>query len=82
MIRLTVTLLLSLGLSGCQGARYPLPSCDGYSRRPLNRSMWDWDKYNKPSPGPAVRPVSAAQAIDQVAPRLTREANNGATDHG
>jgi type IV secretion system protein VirB7 len=26
---------------------YPLPNCDGYSRRPLNRSMWDWEGGSK-----------------------------------
>ena len=30
-------------LSGCASLTYPLPKCDGYSRRPLNRSMWEWE---------------------------------------
>ncbi|MDW9475679.1 hypothetical protein [Sinorhizobium meliloti] len=30
-------------LSGCASMTYPLPKCDGYSRRPLNRSMWQWE---------------------------------------
>jgi type IV secretion system protein VirB7 len=29
--------------SGCASLTYPLPKCDGYSRRPLNRSMWHWE---------------------------------------
>jgi type IV secretion system protein VirB7 len=30
-------------LSGCATLSYPLPKCDGYAKRPLNRSMWDWE---------------------------------------
>ncbi len=30
-------------VSGCATLSYPLPKCDGYAKRPLNRSMWDWD---------------------------------------
>lgn len=30
-------------VSGCASLSYPLPKCDGYAKRPLNRSMWDWD---------------------------------------
>lgn len=34
---------LLAALSGCATLSYPLPKCDGYAKRPLNRSMWDWD---------------------------------------
>lgn len=44
MIRLMMTLVLSLGVAGCQSVKYPLPSCDGYSKRPLNKSMWNWER--------------------------------------
>ncbi|TCQ74727.1 hypothetical protein EDF68_11413 [Ochrobactrum sp. BH3] len=44
MIRLMMTLVLSIGLIGCQSVKYPLPSCDGYSKRPLNKSMWNWQQ--------------------------------------
>ncbi|WP_427846655.1 type IV secretion system protein VirB7 [Brucella pituitosa] len=37
-------LCLSLfALSGCATLSYPLPKCDGYAKRPLNRSMWEWE---------------------------------------
>jgi type IV secretion system protein VirB7 len=36
-----IAILTTLG--GCASLTYPLPKCDGYSRRPLNRSMWDWE---------------------------------------
>ncbi|MGB3386727.1 MAG: type IV secretion system protein VirB7 [Pseudaminobacter sp.] len=34
---------LLAAVSGCASLSYPLPKCDGYAKRPLNRSMWDWD---------------------------------------
>ncbi len=34
---------LMAAVSGCASLSYPLPKCDGYAKRPLNRSMWDWD---------------------------------------
>nr|WP_292768130.1 type IV secretion system protein VirB7 [Mesorhizobium sp.] len=34
---------LLVAVSGCATLSYPLPKCDGYAKRPLNRSMWDWD---------------------------------------
>lgn len=34
---------LMVVVSGCATLSYPLPKCDGYAKRPLNRSMWDWD---------------------------------------
>lgn len=42
--------------AGCASLNSPPPKCDGYAKRPLNRSMWEW---NEPSlsfeyPRPAV----------------------------
>ncbi|MBY3387300.1 hypothetical protein [Rhizobium laguerreae] len=48
MIRIIVSLLLALELTGCASRSHPLPKCDGYSRRPLNRAMWQWED-NKPA---------------------------------
>jgi hypothetical protein len=31
---------LLAAVSGCATLSYPLPKCDGYAKRPLNRSMW------------------------------------------
>ncbi|NSX89087.1 hypothetical protein [Agrobacterium tumefaciens] len=47
MIRILFLLLLIASLSGCASISYPLPKCDGYSRRPLNRSMWQWEDKGK-----------------------------------
>ena len=43
MIRIFVLLCVASTLGGCASLSYPLPKCDGYSRRPLNRAMWQWD---------------------------------------
>ncbi len=36
-------------LSGCATLSYPLPKCDGYAKRPLNRSMWEWEGGKGPA---------------------------------
>lgn len=43
MIRPILLLCMAAILSGCASMTYPLPKCDGYSRRPLNRAMWQWE---------------------------------------
>lgn len=48
MIRLTFLFAVALVLGGCTSLRDPLPKCDGYSRRPLNRAMWQWDGNSNP----------------------------------
>ncbi|MGO7220518.1 hypothetical protein ACC678_12765 [Rhizobium ruizarguesonis] len=48
MIRIIFSLFLAMELTGCASMSHPLPKCDGYSRRPLNRSMWQWED-NKPT---------------------------------
>ena len=47
MIKTTVSIFMLLALGGCASLTYPLPKCDGYSRRPLNRSMWEWEGDSK-----------------------------------
>lgn len=56
MIRMLLSLFLTVGLVGCGSISHPLPRCDGYSRRPLNRPMWQWqgDGQSKPPPTSAV----------------------------
>lgn len=41
--RILTLICLLFVVSGCATFSYPLPKCDGYAKRPLNRSMWDWD---------------------------------------
>nr|WP_164924076.1 type IV secretion system protein VirB7 [Sinorhizobium fredii] len=44
MIRIALFLCVASTVSGCTTLSQPLPKCDGYSRRPLNRSMWQWQQ--------------------------------------
>ena len=50
---------LALILGGCASILGPrgAPTCDGMSRRPLNRSMWDWDRA---APSAATLRLSAS----------------------
>src|SRR4051795_7859156 len=64
MDRIIIAGLLMFSVVGCASLTGPrgAPSCDGYSRRPLNRSMWDWE---------AAKPrasVSATPALPSVEP--------------
>jgi type IV secretion system protein VirB7 len=47
MIRFPLLLVMAATLAGCASLTYPLAKCDGYSRRPLNRSMWEWEGDRK-----------------------------------
>jgi type IV secretion system protein VirB7 len=44
MMRMLLPFLLTLILAACSSISHPLPKCDGYSRRPLNRSVWQWER--------------------------------------
>ncbi|WP_261338749.1 hypothetical protein [Rhizobium leguminosarum] len=75
MIRIIVSLLLALELTGCASRSHPLPKCDGYSRRPLNRAMWQWED-NKParqSGNDAVPATATGQATSCGEVPLTEE---------
>ncbi|WP_416067665.1 hypothetical protein ACK9YZ_22825 [Rhizobium sp. ZK1] len=47
MSRMLLSLLLAASLANCGSISHPLSKCDGYSRRPLNRSMWQWEDNEK-----------------------------------
>lgn len=49
MCRLLVLILTASVLAGCATLSYPLPKCDGYAKRPLNRSMREWEGGNEPA---------------------------------
>lgn len=72
MLRLLLPGLVGLGLSGCATIIGPAaaPSCDGYSRRPLNPSMWNWEQAQAlPLSSPEVA-GDAAGAPAAMAPKL------------
>ena len=43
IVRVVTMVGMLVAVLGCATLSYPLPKCDGYAKRPLNRSMWDWD---------------------------------------
>ena len=47
MIRIVSLVLITGALCGCGSTLHRLPKCDGYSRWPLNRSMWQWEDTSK-----------------------------------
>ncbi len=61
-IALLILVAAATGLGGCTSVLgpTPAPSCDGGARRPINRSMWDWEAAR---PGTA-RPGPVASATD------------------
>lgn len=59
-----------LALAGCAsitGPR-PAPACDGYSRRPLNRSMWEWESVNPVAPAVATPALASPEPADAALP--------------
>jgi type IV secretion system protein VirB7 len=55
--RLFIICVIAWQLGGCANWSKGPPSCDGLARRPLNRSLWDWES-GAPSatPEPPVPP--------------------------
>ena len=60
--------MLALILSGCASILGPkgAPTCDGMSRRPLNRSMWDWDRTAPIAATPTAAPVAAPEPLARL----------------
>ncbi|KAF0212139.1 MAG: type IV secretion system protein [Methylocystaceae bacterium] len=90
-----LTLALAASLSGCASLTGAgAPSCDGAARRPLNRSLWDWESA-KPIPAepieapaePLIRKgevgrapfIARAKPVFDIAASLRR---CGGADHG
>ncbi|CAK7260973.1 type IV secretion system protein VirB7 (plasmid) [Shinella sp. WSC3-e] len=67
MTKTTVLLVVLAALGGCASLTYPLPKCDGYSRRPLNRSMWEWegDRKLQREDSSARSPTSATPYVEE-----------------
>ncbi|RUM20674.1 hypothetical protein EFQ99_29030 [Rhizobium vallis] len=64
MIRIILSLALAIDLTGCASISHPLPKCDGYSRRPLNRSMWQWEDNNAVTqPASETAPATAVSHV-------------------
>ncbi|MBM3552976.1 MAG: type IV secretion pathway protein [Alphaproteobacteria bacterium] len=67
-------LWLAATLGGCSGFSSAPPSCDGMARRPLNRSMWDWE--NVPASAPPSLPLM--RRADAESPLRVAKATNDA----
>lgn len=70
-IMMASLVVVATGLGGCASVMgpTPAPSCDGGARRPLNRSMWDWEGTRPVAPvasaitpAPSQAPISAPAA--------------------
>ena len=76
MTKTTVLLVVLAALGGCASLTYPLPKCDGYSRRPLNRSMWEWEGDRK-----LQREHSSARSTTSVTPYVEEDRTPVAFTH-
>jgi type IV secretion system protein VirB7 len=55
--RLSIICVIAWQLGGCAIWSKGPPSCDGLARRPLNRSLWDWETGTPlAAPEPPVLP--------------------------
>ncbi|MBY3273149.1 hypothetical protein HFO05_31950 [Rhizobium laguerreae] len=75
MTRIIVSLLLAMELTGCASRSHPLPKCDGYSRRPLNRAVWQWGGNTpaKQSSNDAVPATATGQVSSHNEESLTEK---------
>lgn len=68
--RLMFLCLAATPLGGCANISSGPPSCDGLARRPLNRSMWDWEN----APASAVPSLPLMRRADAKSPiRVAKE---------
>lgn len=68
--RVIASLVLATVVTGCAGWNKGAPSCDGSAKRPLNRSLWDWEA--KP-PAPTQPDVPAVKRLGQAQQELPAE---------
>jgi type IV secretion system protein VirB7 len=57
--------VVATGLGGCTSVMgpTPAPSCDSGARRPLNRSMWDWEGTRPVAPVASAITPAPSQAL-------------------
>lgn len=89
--RLMVAGAVGLSLSGCASLLGPAgaPGCDGYARRPLNRSMWAWDRAKPvakaevspalPAPEPSGPPEKSAELLTRSLDPAERRRSTSST---
>lgn len=58
-----LALAFATPLTGCASLTgATAPSCDGFARRPLNRSLWDWENAKPIAVAPTEAPASLPPA--------------------
>lgn len=79
MDRIIIAGLLMVSVVGCASLAGPreAPNCDGYSRRPLNRSMWNWESA-KPAAAAVASPALTADPAAPTAPPIRKGGVEGA----
>ncbi len=55
--RVILSVMLALAATGCAGWNKGAPSCDGSAKRPLNKSLWDWEANPPAAPKLDAPPV-------------------------
>lgn len=75
--RVIASLVLATVVTGCAGWNKGAPSCDGSAKRPLNRSLWDWEA----TPPAATQPdVPVVKRLGQARQELPAQGiGQGAT---
>jgi len=68
--RFFILCTITLPICGCASFFSAPPICDGTARRPLNRSLWDWE---------AGTNLGAPQALATPTPALMRKADGGSS---
>jgi type IV secretion system protein VirB7 len=81
--RLFIICVIAWQLGGCAIWSKGPPSCDGLARRPLNRSLWDWETgapLATPEPPPAPAPVIRKGESSPAAPSTQLAASGHQAD--
>jgi len=64
LVRLLIISVIACELGGCASWSKAPPSCDGSARRPLNRSLWDWESGTPlATPEQAIPPTGSDPLI-------------------
>lgn len=61
MRRLIIMCVMAWPLGGCATFSSAPPTCDGLARRPLNRSLWDWEGAPQALGSVPSSPIRAAE---------------------
>ncbi len=71
--RLFIICVIAWQLGGCAIWSKAPPSCDGLARRPLNRSLWDWETGTPlATPEPPIPPSAPAPSSAKARPARQR----------